>query len=275
VAAHELIPASLRPPERIAQALAFQQRLSLGWPLVLKPDVGERGSGVAITRTEGEVRTYLEQARADTIVQAYAPGAEFGVFYVRRPDEPTGRIFSITDKRFPTVVGDGTTTLEELILKHDRAVCMAPFYLGIHAAHLTWVPRAGEPVPLIELGTHCRGAAFYDGAAEKTAELEAAIDRLSQGFPGFWFGRYDIRTPAVEDFRAGRNFKVVELNGATAEATHIYDPQNSLWSAYRTLFLQWRILYEIAALNIARGARPATVSELWHLVRHHAEATGR
>ena len=64
VAAHELIPASLRPPERIAQALAFQQRLSLGWPLVLKPDVGERGSGVAIIRTEAEVRTYLEQARA-------------------------------------------------------------------------------------------------------------------------------------------------------------------------------------------------------------------
>jgi hypothetical protein len=130
-------------------------------------------------------------------------------------------------------------------------------------------------VPLVELGTHCRGAAFYDGAGLETAELEAAIDRLSQGFAGFWFGRYDIRTPTVEDLRAGRNFKVVELNGATAEATHIYDPQNRLWSAYRTLFLQWRILYDIAAVNVARGARPATLGEVWGLIRHHAEARRR
>jgi membrane protein DedA with SNARE-associated domain len=271
VAVHELLPASLAPPERIARALAFRERLGLGWPLVLKPDVGERGSGVAITRSEGEVRAYLEQARHDTIVQAYAPGAEFGVFYTRHPDEPAGQIFSITDKRFPTVTGDGQATLEELILQDDRAVCMAPFYLRRHSAHLTWVPNQGEIVPLVELGTHCRGAAFYDGIAVKTAELEAAIDRLSQGYQGFWFGRYDIRTPNLEDFRAGRNFKVVELNGATAEATHIYDPHNGLLSAYRTLFEQWRRLYAIAAANVARGARPATVAELWRLVRQHGE----
>ena len=73
--------------------------------MVLKPDIGERGSGVAIIRSEAEARAYLSRATDDTIVQAYAPGAEFGVFYVRHPDETAGRIFSITEKRFPTVTG--------------------------------------------------------------------------------------------------------------------------------------------------------------------------
>jgi pimeloyl-ACP methyl ester carboxylesterase/membrane protein DedA with SNARE-associated domain len=272
VAAFEVIPGRLSPDERIAMALEFQQRIGVGWPLVLKPDIGERGSGVAITRTEAEVRAYLEASVGDTIAQAYAPGLEFGVFYVRRPDEATGRIFSITDKRFPIVVGDGATTLEELILDDDRAVCMARLYLTTHADHLTWVPPAGQAVPLVEIGTHCRGAAFFDGAGMKTPALELAIDRLSQDFAGFWFGRYDIRTLSVEDFRAGKNFKVVELNGATAEATHIYDPKNSLWTAYAVLFEQWRILFEIASLNISRGARPAGWGELWSLVRRHSEA---
>ena len=144
IATHELIPASLGTTERIERALAFRTRMGGGWPLVLKPDVGERGSGVAITRSEGEVRAYLECARHDVIVQVYAPGAEFGVFYTRRPDQPAGRIFSITEKRFPTVLGDVLRTLEELILADDRAVCMAPFYLRKHATHLTQVPAAAK-----------------------------------------------------------------------------------------------------------------------------------
>ncbi len=269
IARHELIPTTLPAEQRIRQATEFQRTLATPWPIVLKPDVGERGSGVAICRSPEGVRGYLTRAQGDTIIQEYAPGAEFGVFYVRVPGEPTGRIFSVTEKRFPAVTGDGEHSLEELILADDRGVCMAPFYLRLHAAHLADIPGAGERLPLVELGTHCRGAAFFDGEWVVTPALEAAIDRLSQSFTGFWFGRYDIRTPSIEEFQAGRNFKVVELNGATAEATSIYDPENRLGSAYRTLREQWRLLYTIAAANVARGARPATATELWRLVRHH------
>jgi hypothetical protein len=98
------------------------------------------------------------------------------------------------------------------------------------------------------------------------------VDRISRGFEGFWFGRYDIRTPSLADFQAGRNFKIVELNGATSEATAIYDPRYGLWSAYRTLFRQWRILFEVSSANIARGATWSTPGELWRLVRRHRAA---
>src|SRR5262249_2147185 len=110
-----------------------------------------------------------------------------------------------------------------------------------------------------ELGTHSRGAIFLDGDRYKTARLEEAFDQISLGFKGFYFGRFDVRTPAVEEFIQGKNFKIIELNGVTSEATHIYDPKNSLVTAYKTLCAQWRIAFEIGARNLRRGARPTPV----------------
>ncbi|MEO8372460.1 MAG: VTT domain-containing protein, partial [Candidatus Solibacter sp.] len=131
------------------------------FPVVLKPDVGERGTGVAIARSDDDVRRYLSTAAADTIVQQYVGGLEFGVFYYRRPHELSGHIFSITEKRFPEVTGDGASTLRELILRDRRAASIAHVYLTGQAKR---VPAAGERVRLVELGSHCRGAIFLNGA---------------------------------------------------------------------------------------------------------------
>ena len=104
------------------------------------------------------------------------------MFYYRRPDEERGRIFSITEKRFPVVTGNGASTLERLILEDERAVCMARFYLKKQSKHLSDVPASGERVQLVELGTHCRGAIFLDGGWARTRELEDAIDEISRRF---------------------------------------------------------------------------------------------
>jgi pimeloyl-ACP methyl ester carboxylesterase/membrane protein DedA with SNARE-associated domain len=267
VARTERLPGSMSAGQRLEQVRRFQDRTGTGYPIVLKPDVGERGSGVAMFRSEAEALLYLESMKVDLLVQEFLPGFEFGLFYIRRPDDPTGQLFSVTEKRLLFVTGNGRRTLEELILADDRAVCMAPFHLRRHATRLAWVPAEGETVQLVEVGTHSRGAAFFDGSWVRTPELEAAIDRISRAYPGFFFGRYDVKAPALDDFRAGRNFRIVELNGVTSEATSIYDPGNSLGTAYRTLFTQWRILFEIAARNVELGARPASLGELWGLLR--------
>jgi len=228
---------------------------------------------VAVVRSSEEVRTYLAQAKGDVLAQEYVPGREFGVFYYRIPGEPGGRIFSITDKRMPSVTGDGRSTLETLILRGDRTVSIARFLLARHAARLWEVPAAGEVVPLVELGTHCRGAAFFDGTALQTPALLDAVEGISRSFKdaGFWFGRYDVRTDSEEALQAGR-FRVIELNGASSEATSIYDPDHSLFDAYRTLRQQWRILFEIGDHNRATGTRPASFGELFDLLRRHRAA---
>src|SRR5262245_35905165 len=266
VARAALIAAALDFDERIRRAENFMARSGLGFPIVLKPDQGQRGSGVVLVRSQVELSDYLRRAAVDTIIQEYAPDSEFGVFYYRIPGEDRGQIFSTTEKRFPVVVGDGESALERLILKDERAVCMARLYLHKQRDRLRETPAAGERVQLVELGTHCRGAIFLDGGWVKTESLEEVFDQISRGFEGFYFGRFDVRTPAVEEFKQGKNFKIIELNGVTSEATHIYDPRNGLLTAYKTLCSQWRIAFEIGVRNLNRGARPTSISVLARLM---------
>ncbi len=257
--------------DRVSVALEFMARQGLSYPVVLKPDAGQRGSGVAVVRSEEQLRQYLSAAKYATMLQEYAGGLEFGVFYYRRPGEAKGHIFSITEKRMPVLTGDGNQTLEQLILRDDRAVCMADLYCRKNAHQLERVPAHGERIQLVELGTHCRGAIFLDGSHSITPALTDSLDRISQYFSGFYFGRYDIRTPSVQDLKAGRNLKVIELNGVSSEATHIYDPKISLFQAYRTLFAQWRIAFEIGNENRKLGAKPASIRELARLLFEYAE----
>ena len=102
----------------------------------------------------------------------------------------------MTEKRMPVLVGDGRSTLKELILADDRAVCMSDFYLRKNSARVNEVPAAGESVQLVEIGTHCRGAIFLDGNETITPALEEVIDRIAKTFDGFFFGRFDIRVPS-------------------------------------------------------------------------------
>lgn len=250
--------------ERVETVRLFAE--AHGWPVVLKPDVGERGAGVVIARNEAAARVALEEESRALIAQRYIAGVEYGVFYVRIPGAERGEIFAVTDKRMVHVDGDGRRTLEELILSDERAVCMGNFFLDKFAARLDEVPAAGVRVVLTELGTHCRGAVFLDGAGLVTPELDGAVERVSRMFDGFYFGRYDVRTESAEAFQRG-DFKVIELNGLTSEATSIYDPKNSVWFGWGVLCAQWRLAFEIGAANRDRGTRPLSVGEIWQLLK--------
>ncbi len=260
------IEGSASSRSKVASALEFLESTGLKLPVVLKPDQGQRGGGVMIARAPSDVDEYFRVPRADTLVQEFVPGIEFGIFYVRRPSQPRGRIFAITEKRLPEVVADGRRTIEELILEDSRAVAMSGFYFRLNAHRLTAVPSAGERVRLSELGTHCRGCIFLDGMQHHSAALESAIDELSRSFEGFYFGRYDVCAASIEELRRGR-FKVIELNGVTSEATSIYDRRYSVLQAWRTLREQWRIAFEIGAENRRRGARVCGWVELWSMLR--------
>ena len=259
---YQLILASTDIEERIAQAKHFLNTHQLDYPIILKPDAGERGKDVQVIRSDEEITQYFQAFAHDTILQEYVTGEEFGVFYYRYPNEEHGHIFSITEKKFPVVVGDGKSTLEQLILNDDRAICLAQFYCDKQGERLWDVPSVGEQIQLVEIGAHSKGTIFLDGTHYKTAALEAAIDRICQSFDGFYFGRFDLRVPSLAALQQGRDFKIIELNGVTSEATSIYDPKNSVFAAYRVLFAQWRIAFEIGWQNKIRGAKVTSPREL-------------
>lgn len=269
VPAFVLIRHQLCPEERREAAAQFLASQNAGFPVVLKPDVGERGDGVVIAHTDSELRAYLETACHDAILQRYVVGEEFGVVYVREPQEAQGRILSITEKRFPTVVGDGVRTLEQLILADRRASLLADAYARVARLPLDTVPAAGQRVPLVEIGSHCRGAIFLDATGELTPALTHTIDMIAKSFPGFHLGRFDLRAPSRQDFLAGRSLAILELNGIGGEPAHIYDPAVNLPAAYRALARQMRLAFSIGDECRRQGACPLGWPRLLATVRAH------
>ena len=102
---------------------------------------------------------------------------------------------------------------------------------------------------MVEAGSHAQGCIFQDGPHLYSEPLRERIDQISQAVQGFYIGRDDIRYKDADQLRAGQNFTIIELNGVASEATRIYDERNSLLSAYRTLFTQWRLIFEIGVSN--------------------------
>ncbi|MGQ0552772.1 MAG: VTT domain-containing protein [Planctomycetota bacterium] len=233
----------------------------LSFPIILKPDVGQRGSGVRKVQSEAEAREYLSAVPLALVAQEYAEGPhELGVFWYRAPGEARGRILSVTEKFFPEVVGDGSHTLEDLILLHPRAMIMADTFYRRHSERLDWVPGIGATFPLVTSGNHCQGTLFRNGGRLASEALLASLDTLADAYPGLCVGRFDLRAPELGAVTEGRGFKIVEVNGATAEATHIYDPAygplRGPFVAWRSLLNQWSLVFRIGAANRRAGHRP-------------------
>ncbi len=240
---------------RIRTVRQWIDRSRMQFPLVLKPDVGERGRAVAVARGHDDLARYLLRARETTIVQGFVDGVEFGIFYRRMPGEPRGHIVSIAETHHPMVVGDGRATLGAL-LREGPWIATRAAARGLFAVdRLCAVPAAGERVPLFEIGFYSHDATFVDRCDLCTPMLEQAIEALSRAHPGFFFGRFDVCAASVAALQRGR-FRVIELNGVLAEPTHIYDPAMGIAAAFRVLRRQWRDAFAIGAANRALGARP-------------------
>jgi membrane protein DedA with SNARE-associated domain len=262
-AAAELV-AGVTLVERLQSLQEICARRGIFHPFILKPDIGQRGAGVKLIRDETQAREYLQRVTQSVMVQKYAPGPyEVGIFYYRFPGENQGRIFALTEKIFPTVTGDGQATLAELIARDPRARLIAGKYLRRLGARQYEIPNAGEIVKLVEAGNHAQGCIFREGGHFLTPALAERMDAISQKLTGFFIGRYDIRFENEADLRAGTRFQIIELNGAASEATNIYDARTSLFTAYRTLFQQWELVFAIGAANRRRGHPPTRLPVVW------------
>jgi hypothetical protein len=248
--------------ERDAALVALADA-GIALPVVAKPDLGCRGAGVKLVRTAQDLENYLAAfpLGASLLLQRLVPfEGEAGIFYCRRPGQLQGRIVSITLKYFPYATGDGVSTLRELILADPRAGKLSHLYLRRHTARLDDIPAKGESIRLAFAGSHSRGAIFRNGTHLVTPEMEASFDAIAQRLPEFHFGRFDVRFQEFTDVQRGHGFTIVEINGAGAESTHIWDRRTGLLQAWRDLMRQYKWLFEIGHANRARGFKPMSLA---------------
>ncbi|HEY6434281.1 MAG TPA: D-alanine--D-alanine ligase [Acetobacteraceae bacterium] len=262
----------------LAEAEQELATAGLDYPVVAKPDIGCNGSGVRLIANPAALYRYLAAfPRGERLLlQEYlADEGEAGIFYIRHPDEPAGRITSITLKYAPCVTGDGRSSLRQLIAADPRAGRLPHLYLPRLQHRLHEVPPQGERVRLVFVGNHCKGSIFRDGSSHATPELTACFEQIARSMPEFHFGRIDVRFASLAALSQGEGFRIIEINGAGSEATHVWDPATRLTDAWRAQFFHYGHAYAIGAANRARGYRPPRIRETFRLWRRQKRLMAR
>ncbi|HLL97044.1 MAG TPA: hypothetical protein VK404_18875 [Spirosoma sp.] len=275
----ERISAEFKPKTLFIPALThidtvFDQIAEQGltYPIIAKPNVGERGWRVEKIDHWESLVNYIQSSPGDFLIQEYVDEPlELGVFYYRYPGQLQGVISSIVQKEFLTILGNGRSCIEELIMQNERAILQLPALTARYGARFDEIPAMGETITLVSIGNHSKGTKFLDAGYLITPELIRVFDRISQPIDGFYYGRYDLRCRSVADLYAGQHIRILELNGAGAEPAHIYQPGFSLWEAYRVLLHHWRVLYDISRENHRLGIAYMTLREavcIWRRIQH-------
>ena len=223
---------------------------NLQYPLIAKPDIGMKGLSVKKIHHDKELLEYAIQSKVDFLVQEFIPFEnEVGIFYYRFPNEEKGRISGIVRKDFLTIVGDGQSTMIELLKKDKRFILQLSSLKQSCGDQLNKILPDGEIKILVPYGNHARGARFIDATKLVDEELTNTIDTICKRVKGFYFGRLDVRFNTWEELRSGKNFSIIEINGAGSEPTHIYDPDHSIFFAWKEIIRHWNILLKISLIN--------------------------
>jgi hypothetical protein len=243
----------------------------INYPIIIKPDLGERGKGIEKIDCASRLRPAVESQTSDYLVQEYLDMPfEAGVFYIRHPTEAKGKVTSIVVKGFLEIEGDGTSSIKVLAAKNKRAVLIWSKLKMCLSKPETYVPALGEKIVLEHIGNHSRGTAFNDGNHLINQSLTDWAESVAIQIPEFYYGRFDVRAASEEDFLAGRTIKVMEVNGANAEPAHIYQEGASLSKGMKTLLQYWHTLYLISKHNLKTHPK-AKFSEAWHAYKSWQE----
>ena len=256
-AIYDLIPSEYYPPTLFfnkgtcnEKVIATVRDRKLRFPLIGKPDIGMQGKGVEKLPNNSALLEYAAHSKVDFLVQEFVSFEnEIGVFYHRYPQEKKGCISGIVNKEFLSVTGDGVSTMEALLRKEKRFILQLPVLRKTYRDELKTILRHGEKCVLVPYGNHARGAKFTDASHLIDDKLTAVIDHFCQQVQGFYFGRLDIRYQSWEELKQGKNFTIIELNGAGSEPTHIYDPGHSLFFAWKEIIRHLNILARISHIN--------------------------
>lgn len=254
------IPDSVKPktifvklPITSNQVLDTIKQHGLSFPLIFKPDQGERGWMVRRIYNEVDLGKYLSEIKIDFLIQELVDAPlEFGVYYIRYPSQPNGFVNSITGKEFLSITGDGKKTIQELILEKDRAKIQWNTLKLKYADRLKEILPTDKKLELVSIGNHCLGTTFLNCNHLINEKLSDSFDKISKQIGGFYFGRFDLRTNTLDDLENGK-VKIVELNGCGAEPSHIYQPGFPLFKGIQTIIVHWRNLYRVSKENHKQG----------------------
>ncbi|MEL6660382.1 MAG: hypothetical protein AAFR36_28200 [Bacteroidota bacterium] len=250
--------------------LAQVNEAGISFPLIVKPDIGERGFLVEKIDGQQELEQYFAKVKVDFLVQEFVDyPVEISVFYYRMPGSQHGTVSSICIKEMLTVQGDGKSTVEELMANSPRASLQLDRFQETEPELLQRIIPNGKTELLEPIGNHCRGTKFLNGNHFIDGKIHQVFDRVGMQMNDIYYGRFDMKCESMEALRSGEGFKILEFNGVAGEPAHIYDPAYPIRKAYRDVWQHWGVIYEISKVQIAKGVKPMSWGEAWQRVRDY------
>lgn len=239
-----------QPSSKIKTIVESASNYGIKFPFIAKPDKGQRGMQVKLIKNVTDLTLYLNEIKFEFLIQEFVDFKnEIGIFYYRFPTQQKGTISGIVGKEFLKLIGDGNSTMEELIILEPRYLLQLNILRKTYGSKLNHVLNKTEEVILVPYGNHSRGSKFIDLSDQTDMVLQNMINQVCSEIPEFFFGRMDIKFNTWEELRQGKNFSIIELNGAGSEPAHIYDSNHSIFFAWKEITRHLYLLYKISAIN--------------------------
>ncbi len=237
----------------------------LTFPLILKPTVGARGLLIKKVNKLDEIQAHLRLFPTTYLIEEFIDfPIEAAVLYWRNPETNKSGILSVTVKEFLSVLGDGHSTIQDLLWQNPRAVLQIERLKNESPEIMAVIPKMGEKKLIEPIGNHCRGTKFLNFNHLITPEMVAAFDKIQEKLPNTFVFRLDLKTPSVSDLQNGKNVKILEINGVGSEPAHIYDPNYPILKMYADYFKLWKKIYEVSTAQHRRGVAYMSWAEFKH-----------
>lgn len=245
----EWVPKTLlvNPGEDFLRIKKGLQKEKIKFPLIVKPDMGERGKGVEMIPKLSDLENHIASLPKEPyLIQEYIEyPLELGIlFYWNLEGKP--QISSIGSKSFCHVTGNGKDPLKVLIKKNPRLATRIPLLKKRFQKEWKTILPKDNRLLIEPIGNHNRGTTFLDGQSYYSKEMLDWAENCARQIPGFDYGRFDIKIKDKNAFKRKKDIKIMEVNGVNSEPIHIYDPNYSIWNAYRDIFFQMKIIFDLS-----------------------------
>ena len=241
----------IQPKQSFQEVKTVLHSHSFSYPFIVKPDIGMEGILFRKIDNEAHLEMYHRNMPVDYMIQEFVNyPLEIGLFYYRHPQKKSGVISALFCKKFPSLTGDGVSTIKE-ILEKDQPETVTEL-LKLDSTELDKVLEKDESMNLSFVGNRYHGSTFHDLSENIDEELLKLFDSISHKSQ-FYYGRYDIKCASIDNLKKGINFSILEFNGAGSIPNHIYTNKYSIWQAYKEIAKHWKVLYKISLYNHQQG----------------------
>lgn len=230
-----VVPSRLFPRGKRQAAWRYAQ--SIGLPAVLKPPGMSRSRGITVGIETWEefaeawrrvMREYRRPDNAEFLVEKHIQGEDYRVFVVG------GRVFSATHRKRASVIGDGSSTVQQLIDSKNTVRANHPSLLdylipvepaeldALEASGRTMesVPATGEEVVLRSISNLAAGGDSIDVTDQLHPDLRQVAQNAVAAIPGVEYAGVDIIASSIKGPASAGNHVVSEVEFSPAPITN-------------------------------------------------------